>query len=307
MPLLELRNVSVVYTSGGFFKRVNFWGLRDVSLTLGEGESLTLLGESGSGKTTIGKLVVRLLKPAKGEVLFRGKNISRLGKEYTRRVSMVFQDPRGSLNPHYTVWETVEEPLIVHGFSKGERTERVEKYLNWAKVDKNLWNRRTVELSGGQRQRVAIARALVLEPELIVADEPTSALDLSVQYGILKLFNSLRGKKSLLFITHDIRVAAKVSDKVALLLGGRLLEVSPVGLFLKKPLHPYGEYLLKSLPAGSPFERSETLEVEGELRTLRDNGCPFRLACPHYEKGCEEFPPPHTAEGGRVVYCLKYL
>jgi peptide/nickel transport system ATP-binding protein len=308
MSLLEIKNVSVVYKKRGFFKTKTFQVLKEINLTIDEKESLALLGESGSGKTTLGRLIVRLLKPTEGEILFKGKNVYSLGKEYTRYVSMVFQDPAGSLNPRYTVWEAVEEPLIVHGFPKRERTQRVEKYLLWSKVDPVLWRRRTASLSGGQKQRVAIARALVLEPYLVVADEPTSALDLSVQYEIIKLFNALRESKSLLFITHDLRVAAKVSDRVALLLGGRLMEVSPTELFIKKPLHPYGEYLLKSLPASSPFERDKTPPVE-EFPTLRDEGCPFRKGCPHYDSRCEQFPPPAEVEDNRkkrTVWCWIY-
>jgi len=305
--LLELKKISYIVSPKGFlpFRKSPFWILRDINLSLGEKESLVLLGESGSGKTTIGRLLVRLLKPSEGEILFKGKNIFGMGKEYTREVSMVFQDPRESLNPNYTVWEAVEEPLIVHKFPKNLRRERVEKTLLEAKVSSELWNRKTSELSGGQRQRVAIARALVLEPKLIVADEPTSALDLSVQFEILELFQKIRRFRGLIFITHDIRIAAKVGDKVALLLGGRIMEISPLKEFLEKPLHPYGEFLLRSIPASSPFERKPT--DEGETKTIRDGGCPFRLVCPYRDKKCEEFPPKVVLDRKRTVYCWIYV
>jgi len=271
---------------------------------VGEGETVALLGESGSGKSTLGRLAVRLLRPTEGRVLFRGRDAFSYGKEYTRRVSMVFQDPAASLNPRYTVWEAVEEPLLVHGFPKPQRVERVSRVLRWAKVDESLWRRKTASLSGGQKQRVAIARALVLEPELLVADEPTSALDLSVQYGILKLFESLKGRLSTLFITHDLRLAAKLADRVVLLLAGRVLEVSPAREFVRSPLHPYGVFLLESLPAKSPFERRDAPAAK-EPRTLRDDGCPFRAACPHYRPECEVFPPP-VEVGNRLVFCHLY-
>ena len=302
--LLELQNVSVAFSSGFLFKKKKFYALRDIDLSLEEGKSLTLLGESGSGKTTLGRLIVRLLKPAEGKVLFRGKDIYELGKEYTKLVSMVFQDPRGSLNPRHTVWEAVEEPLLVHKYPKNLRREKVEKYLTLTGVERELWFRRTSQLSGGQRQRVAIARALVLEPFLVVADEPTSALDLSIAYGILKLFEELKRKLSFVFITHDIRVGVRIGDYTALLLKGRLLEYSPSADFVRKPLHPYGEYLIESLPAKSPYDRRDT-ELE-EKGSLTDRGCPFYSLCPYKDERCKDFPPPASIEG-RTVYCWLYI
>jgi len=306
MPyLLEFQNVSIFYTQGGLFKKQTFWGVRNISFQLKRGETLALLGESGSGKSTIGRVILRLLYPTKGKILFKGKEIFKYGKEYTKEVSAVFQDPAGSLNPRYTVWEAVEEPLLVHGYKKLQREEIVANTLRWAKVEESLWRKKTHELSGGQKQRVAIARAIVLNPSLIVADEPTSALDLSVQYEILKLFGEIKKITSMVFITHDLRVASKISDKVLLLLGGRIMEISPTREFVKKPLHPYGEYLLKSLPTKSPYERELSGEVK-EFKTLRDEGCPFRMGCPYYEKRCEEFPPPAMVDN-RTVYCWKFL
>jgi len=306
MPyLLEFQNVSVSYTQGGLFKKQTFWGVRNIFFQLKRGETLALLGESGSGKSTIGRVILRLLYPTKGKVLFKGKEIFKYGKEYTKEISAVFQDPAGSLNPRYTVWEAVEEPLLVHGSKKLQREEIVANTLRWAKVEESLWRKKTHELSGGQKQRVAIARAIVLNPSLIVADEPTSALDLSVQYEILKLFGEIKKRSSMVFITHDLRVASKISDKVLLLLGGRIMEISPTREFVKKPLHPYGEYLLKSLPTKSPYERELSGEVK-EFKTLRDGGCPFRMGCPYYEKRCEAFPPPAMVDN-RTVYCWKFL
>ena len=305
--LLELKNVSVTYSSSSsLFKRKKFYALRDINLQLEEGESLTLLGESGSGKTTLGKLIVRLLKPTEGKVLFRGKDIYRLGREYTKEVSMIFQDPRGSLNPHYTVWEAVEEPLIVHKFAKNLRKERVEKVLSSTGVKRNLWLKKTSELSGGQRQRVAIARALVLNPSLIVADEPTSALDLSIAYGILELFENIKKEKSIFFITHDVRVGVRAGNKIALLLRGRLLEVSPSEEFVKNPLHPYGKYLLDNLPAKSPLEREKNLFYKSEENIFSDEGCPFLGNCPYREKRCQKFPPVAEIDG-KMVYCWLYV
>ena len=305
--LLKIENLSVAFSSLSLFKRKKFYALRDINLQLEEGKSLTLLGESGSGKTTLGRVIVKLLKPTEGKVIFRNRDIFSLGKEYTKEVSMVFQDPRGSLNPRYTVWEAVEEPLIVHKFSKDLREERVEKVLSSAGVERNLWFRKTAELSGGQRQRVAIARALVLDSSLIVADEPTSALDLSISYEILKLFEDLKREKSLIFITHDIRIGVRVGDKIALLLKGRLLEFSPTEAFVKKPLHPYGRYLFENLPLKSPFEREQNIPFTQKMEDSSNyEECPFISRCPHKEERCKKFPPPSKV-GNSIIYCWLYI
>ncbi len=303
--LLEFQNVSVSYLQRGFFSKKNFFGIRNVSFHLEEKETLAILGESGSGKSTIGKVILRLIFPTEGRALLKGKDIFKYRRDYTKKVSAIFQDPAASLNPRYTVWKAVEEPLLVHGYSKQKRKELVEKALLWAKVEKHLWDKKTSLLSGGQKQRVAIARATVLNPLLIVADEPTAALDLSIQYEILKLFKELKKNTSMVFITHDIRIAVHISDRILLLLGGRIMEISPTREFAKKPLHPYGDYLLKSIPVNSPYKRT-LLDDIGEFKTLRDEGCPFRLACPHYEKKCEKYPP-KVEINGRVVYCWLYV
>ena len=307
MPLLEIKNLSVAF-GGGFLSKKLFWALRDINLSLESGESLTILGESGSGKSTLAKVIVRLIKPHTGEVLYKGKNIfGDWGRDYTKEVSIVFQDPRGSLNPRYTVWEAVEEPCKVHKIPQNRRKELVQKYLTWSRVDKNLWDKRIINLSGGQRQRVAIARALVLEPTLVIADEPTSALDLSVQYEILQLFVRLKTElgKSLIFITHDVRIGAKVSDRTAVLLGGRLMELGKTKEVLKRPLHPYTEFLLSSLPASSPYERKPVEDVE--VKTLRDQGCPFRSVCKRALPECNIFPQNPIKIGNRKVWCYNPL
>ena len=305
--LLTLQNVSVAYSSSFLFRKKRFYALKNITFSLNYRQSVAVLGESGSGKSTLGRLIVRLLKPTEGKIALEGRDIFSYGKEYTRKVSMIFQNPRDALNPRYSVWEAVEEPLVVHGIK--DRKEIIEKALLSAGVEKKLWFRKTYQLSGGQRQRVAIARALVLNPILLVADEPTSALDLSVAYGILELFRNLKKERSLIFITHDLRVASKVGESVILLLGGRILEISPMGDFLKKPLHPYGSFLLESLPADSPYRRAKAT-VHTELRTVRDEGCPFRYNCPYYDSRCEKFPPKkvlNTGKKERSVWCWVYI
>ncbi len=308
--LLKVENLFFSYKSGGLFSPRRREVLKEITLSVGKKESLALLGESGSGKSTLGKLILRLLKPQRGKILFENRDAFKLGKEYTRKVSAVFQDPRGSLNPRYTAWEAIEEPLIVHGFSKETRKKRVEYFLRRVKLKEDLWFKKTVSLSGGERQRVAIARALVLEPLLVVADEPTSALDLSVQYEILKIFSELRSERSLIFITHDIRAAAKITERTALMLSGRLLEISPTESFVKKPFHPYGRYLLESLPASSPFERKPVEEIEEQPPTVEKEGCPFRFRCPERLPECEKFPPSAEVKLGEKtakVWCWLYV
>ena len=305
--LLELKNISVAYFGSFLFKRKPFFALKNISFSVNYRESVTILGESGSGKTTLGRLTVRLVKPTEGKVFLKGRNIFSYGKEYTRKVSMVFQNPREALNPRYSVWGAVEEPLLVHGIKN--RKEIVEKVLTSVDIEEKLWFRKTYQLSGGQKQRVAIARALALNPLLIVADEPTSALDLSMAYEILELFKKLKHKQSLIFITHDVRMGTKVGEKIILLLGGRILEISPVKEFLEKPLHPYGVFLLNNLPVESPYKRKGNLKGM-ELETLRDEGCPFRINCPYNHEKCKLFPPERIVKvenGERRVWCWIYI
>ncbi|MEO2152957.1 MAG: ABC transporter ATP-binding protein [Aquificota bacterium] len=314
--LLEIKNLSVSFRRNGlFFKKKPFWALKNINLTLEKEETLALLGESGSGKTTLGRVIVRLIKPTEGQVLFKGRDVfSQWKREYTKEVSMIFQNPREAINPRFTVWEAVSEPLIVHKVNKNLLKEMVEKYLLWAGIDKNLFHRRVEFLSGGQRQRVAIARALVLEPTLVVADEPTSALDMSLQYEILKLFKKIKTelKISQIFITHDIRTASAVSDSVAVMLGGRIMEVGPTKEVIKNPLHPYTRYLLENMPVSSPFLRDKNKKTDqGELfQSVRDQGCPFRFVCPQRELKCTLFPPKVVIEQNnlrREVYCWHYF
>jgi ABC-type phosphate transport system ATPase subunit len=191
------------------------------------------LGESGSGKSTLGRLIVRLLKPTEGKVLLEGKDIFSYGKEYTRKVSMVFQNPRDALNPRYSVWESVEEPLLVHGIKN--RKEIIERVLLSVGVGKELWFRKTYQLSGGQRQRVAIARALVLNPLLLVADEPTSALDPISTSKIEELVVELKKRLTIVIVTHNMQQAARISDYTAFMFMGELVEFGATEKIFTKP------------------------------------------------------------------------
>ncbi|MCS6997778.1 MAG: ABC transporter ATP-binding protein [Aquificaceae bacterium] len=298
--LLRIEKLSKLFTLGLFFKR-QVWALREVSFEVKRGEIFALVGESGSGKSTAGKVILRLEKPTSGSLLFEGKDPFRLGKEYTSLVSAVFQDPRASLNPRMKVRDILEEPLLVHG--EKDRREKAVRALQKAGLDVNFLERKPENLSGGQRQRVAIARAIVLNPKLLVADEPTSSLDMSYRAGILELFSKLKGEGiSTLLITHDLRAVERIGDRVGVLYRGRLVEVGPATDVLKKPLHPYTQYLVSTMPVRHPSLRREYGEDFSEdFEAL----CPFFSRCKQRLKECEEGVKEVRIDG-RVVSCNLY-
>ncbi len=284
--LLQLNQVSKrFYFHANLFRKGFVDALKEISFSIKRGEVFALVGESGSGKSTVGKIILRLEKPTKGKVLLEDKDVFIYGKEYTKLVSAVFQDPSSSLNPYMKVKDIITEPLVVHGIK--EREERVEKALELVKLDKELLNRRPSQLSGGQRQRVAIARAIVLEPKLIVADEPTASLDASVRLGILELFKVLRDRGiSVLFITHDIRSVERIADRVGVLYKGVLMEVGDKDSVLGSPKHPYTRYLLENIPVKHPSQRHQVDTQESWY--MEQAECPFYFMCPYRLNSCKE-------------------
>ncbi len=302
--LLRVRELSKAYRiRKGLFKRTPFYALKDINLSLSKGEILGIVGESGSGKSTLGKLILRLEKPTSGEIVFEGRDIFTIGKEYTRKVAVVFQDPRASLNPRMSVKEIVEEPLLVHNMDN--RKKRIEEVIRKVQLREEFLSRKPEDLSGGQRQRVAIARAIVLAPSLVVADEPTASLDVSVQAEIIKLFRSLKEEGlAFLFITHDIRILEKLADRIAVIYGGMLMELGDRENLLKEPLHPYTRFLLSNVPVRHPRDRKEESYEEKEY-SIPQSGCPFAPRCSHVTDECYH-QVRRSEVDGRLVTCNLY-
>jgi oligopeptide/dipeptide ABC transporter ATP-binding protein len=291
-----------------------------ISFEIAPGETLGLVGESGCGKTTTGRLVLRAIEPTAGRIAFEGEDITALRPRallpFRRKAQIVFQDPYASLNPRMTVGRTVGEPILVHRLAgRREIPERVAALLEMVGLQPEHTARYPHELSGGQRQRVGIARALAVGPRLVVADEAVSALDVSVRAQILNLLVALRERLGLayLFVSHDLGVIRFVSHRVAVMYLGRLAEVAPAAELFRRPLHPYTQALLAAIPtigdgASSIFDQPDRL-LEGELPSPIDlpRGCRFQSRCPHRMVRCREVEPPLTAAApDHAVACHLY-
>jgi len=313
-PLLVTEGLKKYFPiKGVFFTKAYVKAVDDVSLAVPRGKTVGLVGESGSGKTTYGRLVLRLIEPTAGKIIFDGTDVLKLRgkalKRFRRRAQMVFQDPYMSLNPRMTVFETIMEPLRVHGIKVDDPQEFVVKLLYEVGLNETHLYRYPHEFSGGQRQRIAIARVLALEPDFIVLDEPTSALDVSVQAQILNMLKDLQRRRGLtyLFISHDLGVVRYMSDYIAVMYLGKLMEVGPAEEVFEKPLHPYTRLLLESIPIPDPeLARSKHVRVRGEPSSPINPppGCRFRSRCPFARTECgRETPRLVEVEKHHYVAC----
>lgn len=300
-PLVEVRHLQKYFDiTQGFFSRVtgHVRAIEDVSFNIGEREVLGLAGESGSGKTTIGRAVLRLIEPSGGQVLFRGENVvgfdSAKLRVFRRSAQIIFQDPYASINPMMKIKDVIAEPLRVQQIMSGsELTDRVAALLSDVSLPADFMKRRPGELSGGQRQRVVIARALAMEPELIVADEPVSALDVSIQAQIIGLLEELKEKRGLtmLFISHDLAVMEYLSDRIAVVYLGRIMEIGPSRTLVSYPQHPYTQALISAVPDNPSGRQRIILKGDAPNPVNPPSGCVFRTRCPFVLPACSEQVP----------------
>ena len=314
-PLLSLEGIRKLFpVKKSFFSSETLLvhAVDGVSLSVPAGRTVGLVGESGCGKTTLGRVAIRLIPPDEGRILFEGREITTLAGEDLRRtrrkMQIIFQDPYSSLNPRMRVRDIVGEGWLVHGIARGaEIRERAERLLLRVGLSADAADRYPHEFSGGQRQRIGIARAIALSPRLIVADEPVSALDVSVQAQILNLLRDIQEEFGIayLFVSHDLRVIRHVSDTVAVMYLGVLMEVSPSAELFREPLHPYSRSLLSAVPVPGEKPR-ETIVLRGEIPSPIHvpPGCRFHTRCFMAEKVCEEeVPPLREVAPGRLAAC----
>lgn len=291
--------------------------LNDVSLDIYEGETLGVIGESGCGKSTFGRTLIQLYKATEGSVMFEGKNLFSLKgqelKKIKKDIQMVFQDPYSSLDPRKTAGKLIEEPMIVHNLipDKTKREERVLELMREVGLDIQHVHRFPHEFSGGQRQRINVARALSMNPKVIVCDEPVSALDVSIQAQVLNLFNRLQREHNLtyIFISHDLGVIKHVSDRIAIMYLGRVVELCKADSIYEEPLHPYTKALLSAIPPESPFQNRERIVLKGDIPSpIGDQiGCPLAGRCPSCMEKCKkEQPKLEEVRSGHQVACFLY-
>ncbi len=316
--IVSLKNVSKTFPVGKsllgrptkFVHAVN-----NVSFDVFEGETFSIVGESGCGKSTTGRIINHLLIPDSGEVWFQGKEISKISQDEMRPLrkdmQMIFQDPAGSLNPRMRVSELIEEPLIVHtNMSAEERAKVVNELLGIVGLSSKHARRYPHEFSGGQKQRIGIARALTVNPKLVIADEPISALDVSIQAQVLNLLHRLQEEYKLtyVFISHDLSVVEMISDRIAVMYLGFMVETAPKTKLYANPVHPYTEALLSAVPIPDPTLQKERIILEGDIPSTINlpKGCPFAARCKKCGPEClEQRPETKEVEPGHFVACHK--
>ena len=300
--LLEVKNLKQHFDiPNGFLKSLKLKAVDDVSFEIKEGETLGLVGESGCGKTTVGRTILQLYKPTAGEVWFDGNLIQSKKSiaEFRKQAQMVFQDPYSSLDPRMTVSDIIGEPLDVHKMyaNKKEREEKILHLMSLVGLNSEHASRYAHEFSGGQRQRIGIARALAVEPKFIVCDEPVSALDVSIQAQVVNMFEDLQEQLGLtyLFIAHDLLVVKHISTRIAVMYLGKLIEIGPSNELYHHPIHPYTQSLLSAVPIPDPkiARANERIHLSGDVPSPlhMPSGCPFRTRCPRATEKCAEVMP----------------
>ena len=311
--ILSVTNLSKYYKLGGAFSKSKekVHAVDNVSFELYEAETLGIVGESGCGKSTLGRMIVRLEEPTKGTITFEGNDLTKKSnaklRSIRKRLQMIFQDPYASLNPRRQIGKIVEEPLRIHGVGAEERRKIASELLLRVGLDSNSYEKYPHEFSGGQRQRVVIARALALNPKLVVADEPVSALDVSIQAQVLNLFKDLQREYKLtyIFIAHDLGVVRQVSDRIAVMYLGKIVELAPAEELYTKPAHPYTKALLSANPRMDTSTASERIILKGDIPNPinRPSGCVFNPRCPKAEAKCSTDSPELVQIGNRKVAC----
>ncbi len=315
--MVEVYDLRKYFQAGGIFRKNYVKAVDGVSFTIMKGETLGLVGESGCGKTTTGRLILKLIPPTSGKIFFDGEDVTKLKgkklKAFRRRANIVFQDPYTSLDPRMTVFDTIIEPLRTHGIEVPDPEDFVIKLLYEVGLNETHLYRYPHEFSGGQRQRIAIARVLALRPQFIVLDEPTSALDVSVQAQILNMLKDLQKKYNLtyLFISHNLGVVKYMSDRVAVMYMGKIVEIASSDELFRNPLHPYTKALLASIPVPDPeiAKKKERFRIIGEPPSVINPppGCRFHPRCPYAKQICREREPPlKEIEPGHYVACWLY-
>lgn len=316
-PLIEVKDLKQYFNINmGLFKSKPLKAVDGVSFSINKGETLGLVGESGCGKTTVGRTMLHLYKPTDGEVIYNGKVIKTKAdiKDFRTKATMVFQDPYSSLNPRMTVSDIIGEPLDVHKLyqNKEERRERILELMAHVGLNSEHASRYAHEFSGGQRQRIGIARSLAVNPDFIVCDEPVSALDVSIQAQVINMFDELQDQLGLtyLFIAHDLLVVRHISDRIAVMYLGKMVELADANEIYDHPLHPYSKALMSAVPMPDPkiARANKRIALKGDIPSPLNapSGCPFRTRCPYAGAECaESMPEFKEVSKGHFVACHK--
>ncbi len=314
-PLIQVKDLKQYFNiSMGMFRSKPLKAVDGVSFSINKGETLGLVGESGCGKTTVGRTLLHLYKPTGGEIIYNGKKIETAEdiREFRKKATMVFQDPYSSLNPRMTVSDIIGEPLDVHKLyqTKEEREARILELMSHVGLNSEHASRYAHEFSGGQRQRIGIARSLAVDPDFIVCDEPVSALDVSIQAQVINMFDELQEKLGLtyLFIAHDLLVVRHISDRIAVMYLGKMVELADAAEIYDNPLHPYSKSLLSAVPVPDPqiARANKRIVLSGDIPSPLNapSGCPFRTRCPHATEQCAcEMPEFKEVRPGHFVAC----